>query len=85
MVAAKLFNSSVLVSSNGYLHIISGFIAGSIEHSSCPHEEGNDWLFSITWPSFLGKDAMKNPSQNDSLPISCSFLFSDFNFDKYLS
>ena len=70
IVAAKLFNSKFLVSFNGYLIIISGFIEGNREHSSCPHCAGKFSLFSITFPSFLGKEAIKNPSQKVSLGLS---------------
>ena len=83
MVAAKLFNSKFLVSLSGYLAIISGIMAGREEHSLCPQSAGKDWLFSITCPSFCGKDAMKNPSQNVSL--SSSFFFSVFLLNKYCS
>jgi hypothetical protein len=68
IVAAKLFNSNVFVSSKGYLKIISGFIAGNFEHSSCLHGAGKVFSLStsMTFPSFCGKEAIKKPSQNVS-------------------
>ena len=57
-----------------------------MEQSSCLHNAGNIvLLFSITWPFLYGKEVKKNPSQNDSLFDSCSFIPFTFNFSKYLS
>ena len=62
MEAAKLFISKFFVSFKGYRIIISGFIAGSLEHSACPQGAGKDWLFSTTLGFLKGNDDKLNTS-----------------------
>ena len=66
--------SNSFVSFSGYLYIISGSIAGNLEHSSCLQYAVSPSVSSIILKSFFGIDDKANALQNELVFVS------EFNF-----